>query len=56
MQPSQRSVIATAGAINSRVLEVGGPAPPDWRDRNDARIEQQKGVGRFEPFEKEYTR
>ena len=30
--------------------------PPDWRDRNNARIEQQKGSGRFEPFEKEYTR
>jgi PAS domain S-box-containing protein len=30
--------------------------PPDWRDRNDARIEQQKSSGRFEPFEKEYTR
>jgi PAS domain S-box-containing protein len=30
--------------------------PPDWRDRNNARIEQQKDGGRFEPFEKEYTR
>src|ERR1700687_3108413 len=30
--------------------------PPDWRDRNNARIEQQKRSGRFEPFEKEYTR
>jgi PAS domain S-box-containing protein len=30
--------------------------PPDWRDRNYARIEQQKSSGRFEPFEKEYTR
>ena len=30
--------------------------PPDWRDGNNARIEQQKGSGRFEPFEKEYTR
>jgi PAS domain S-box-containing protein len=30
--------------------------PPDWRDRNNARIEQQKAGGRFEPFEKEYTR
>ncbi len=30
--------------------------PPDWRDRNNARIEQQKGGGRFDPFEKEYTR
>src|SRR5882757_822836 len=30
--------------------------PPDWRDRNNARIEQQKISGRFEPFEKEFTR
>jgi PAS domain S-box-containing protein len=30
--------------------------PPDWRDRNNARIEQQKSSVRFEPFEKEYTR
>jgi PAS domain S-box-containing protein len=30
--------------------------PLDWRDRNNARIEQQKRSGRFEPFEKEYTR
>src|SRR4029077_15167914 len=30
--------------------------PPDWRDRNNARIERQKSSGRFEPFEKEYTR
>ena len=30
--------------------------PPDWRDRNNARIEQQKSSGRFETFEKEYTR
>src|ERR1700716_2728135 len=30
--------------------------PPDWRDRNNARIAQQKRSGRFEPFEKEYTR
>jgi PAS domain S-box-containing protein len=30
--------------------------PPDWRDMNNARIEQQKSSGRFEPFEKEYTR
>jgi PAS domain S-box-containing protein len=30
--------------------------PPDWRDRNNARIEQQKSSGRFESFEKEYTR
>jgi PAS domain S-box-containing protein len=30
--------------------------PPDWRDRNNARIEQQKSSGRFAPFEKEFTR
>ena len=30
--------------------------PPDWRDRNNARIEKQKSSGRFEPFEKEFTR
>ncbi|KJC56422.1 hypothetical protein UP10_34745 [Bradyrhizobium sp. LTSPM299] len=30
--------------------------PPDWRDRNNARIDQQKNSGRFEPFEKEFTR
>jgi PAS domain S-box-containing protein len=30
--------------------------PPDWRDRNNARIERQKSTGLFEPFEKEYTR
>jgi PAS domain S-box-containing protein len=30
--------------------------PPHWRDRNNARIEQQKSGGRFEPFEKEFTR
>jgi PAS domain S-box-containing protein len=30
--------------------------PPDWRDRNNARIERQESGGRFEPFEKEYTR
>ncbi|WP_354082031.1 AAA family ATPase [Bradyrhizobium sp. S3.3.6] len=30
--------------------------PPDWRDRNNARIEQQKSSGRFNPIEKEYTR
>ena len=30
--------------------------PPDWRDRNNTRIAEQKGGGRFEPFEKEYTR
>ena len=29
---------------------------PDWRDRNNARIERQKNSGRFEPFEKDYTR
>jgi PAS domain S-box-containing protein len=30
--------------------------PPDWRDRNNARIEQQKSSGRFNPIEKEYMR
>src|SRR5216684_4631063 len=30
--------------------------PPDWLDRNNARIEQQKSSGRFESFEKEFTR
>src|SRR6201987_45502 len=30
--------------------------PPDWRARNNARIEKKKSSGRFEPFEKEYTR
>src|SRR6202043_2510467 len=30
--------------------------PPDWRDRNNARIERKKSSGLFEPFEKEYTR
>src|SRR5246127_4059257 len=30
--------------------------PPDWRDRDNARIEQQKSSGRFGPFEKEFTR
>jgi signal transduction histidine kinase len=30
--------------------------PPDWRDRNNLRIERQKGSGHFPPFEKEYTR
>src|ERR1700704_3836257 len=30
--------------------------PPDWRDRNNARIEQQKSSGRVEPFEKKFTR
>jgi PAS domain S-box-containing protein len=29
--------------------------PPDWRDRNNARIDQQKSSGRFDPFEKEFT-
>jgi PAS domain S-box-containing protein len=30
--------------------------PPDWRERDNAKIEQQKVSGRLEPFEKEYTR
>jgi PAS domain S-box-containing protein len=29
--------------------------PPDWRERDNAKIEQQKISGRLEPFEKEYT-
>jgi signal transduction histidine kinase len=30
--------------------------PPDWRGRNDLRIETHKSSGRFPPFEKEYMR
>jgi PAS domain S-box-containing protein len=30
--------------------------PPDWRDRNNERMERGKSSGRFETFEKEYTR
>ena len=30
--------------------------PPDWRERDNAKIKQQKISGRLEPFEKEYTR
>ncbi len=30
--------------------------PPDWRDRNNLRIERQRSSGHFPPFEKEYTR
>jgi PAS domain S-box-containing protein len=30
--------------------------PSDWRERDNAKIEQQKISGRLEPFEKEYTR
>jgi PAS domain S-box-containing protein len=30
--------------------------PPDLRDRSNARMERGKSSGRFEPFEKEYTR
>jgi PAS domain S-box-containing protein len=30
--------------------------PSDWRERYNAKIEQQKFSGRLEPFEKEYTR
>lgn len=30
--------------------------PPDWRDRTSAKMERQRSGGRFEPFEKEYTR
>jgi len=30
--------------------------PPDWRDRNDARIAAHKSSGHFPSYEKEYTR
>jgi PAS domain S-box-containing protein len=30
--------------------------PPDWRDRNNSRIETHKRSGDFPPYEKEYTR
>jgi PAS domain S-box-containing protein len=30
--------------------------PPDWRGRNNSRIETHKSSGYFPPFEKEYTR
>jgi PAS domain S-box-containing protein len=30
--------------------------PPDWRDRNNARIATHKSAGHFPPYEKEYTR
>lgn len=30
--------------------------PPDWRDKSNAMMEQQKSSGRFEPFENEYSR
>jgi PAS domain S-box-containing protein len=30
--------------------------PPEWRDRNDARIAAHKGSGHFPSYEKEYTR
>jgi PAS domain S-box-containing protein len=30
--------------------------PPDWRERDNAKIEQHKISGRLESFEKEYTR
>jgi PAS domain S-box-containing protein len=30
--------------------------PPEWRDRNNLRIETHKTSGHFPPFEKEYTR
>ena len=37
-------------------IRWGDLTPPDWRDRNNARIERQESSDRFEPFEKEYTR
>ena len=30
--------------------------PHEWRDSSERRIERQRSSGRFEPFEKEYTR
>ena len=30
--------------------------PPEWRDRNNLRIETHRSSGHFPPFEKEYTR
>jgi PAS domain S-box-containing protein len=42
--------------VSGRIIRWADLTPPDWRDRNNARIEQQKSGGRFEPFEKEYTR
>jgi len=42
--------------VSGRIIRWADLTPPDWRDRNNARIEQHKSGGRFEPFEKEYTR
>jgi C4-dicarboxylate-specific signal transduction histidine kinase len=42
--------------LSSGRLRWSDLTPPDWRDRNNARIERQKSTGLFEPFEKEYTR
>jgi PAS domain S-box-containing protein len=44
------------GDLASGRMRWADLTPPGWRDSNDARIEQQKSSGRFEPFEKEYTR
>src|SRR4029077_17000824 len=40
------------GAGRMRWTEM---TPPDWRDRNNLRIETHKNSGHFPPFEKEYT-
>ena len=42
--------------VSGRIIRWADLTPPDWRDRNNARIEQQKSSGRFEAFEKENTR
>jgi PAS domain S-box-containing protein len=42
--------------VSGRIIRWADLTPPDWRDRNNARIEQRKSSGRFEAFEKEYTR
>jgi PAS domain S-box-containing protein len=51
-----RMVSYDRGDLVSGRIRWADLTPPDWRDRNKARIEQQKSSGRFEPFEKEYTR
>src|SRR5258705_13657643 len=51
-----RMVNYDRGDLVSGRIRWADLTPPDWRDRNNARIEQQKSSGRFEPFEKEFTR
>jgi PAS domain S-box-containing protein len=51
-----RMVDYDRGDLVSGRIRWADLTPPDWRDRNNTRIEQQKSDGRFEPFEKEYTR